>query len=432
MSTHSGSHALEMHVLLSKYKVRVRYLENHVELDSPESKILHYLMMILPEVDNDRRSLNTKRGMRQAKREGRWNGKAPTGFKLFKENGICTLTPNEKAKYINESFKLFSKGIYSKEHVRRLMKEKGFKLSKNAFSTMLSNPVYIGKIKIKAWKDEPEEIVDGIHEGVVTEKVFNDVQSIIKNKRVQPLQKTTKNPHLPLRGYLVCSKCGGNITGSKSKGNGGSYYYYHCQKGCKERFNALEANTLFEEHLNSFAIPDQIGQLYIAIMQDLFKEDDKQFLKETNSLNNQIEKVKERLISTDDKFIDRDLDASSYKQIKERFTSQKIDLEFKLTRLKGRKTNFKKYYDYCIPLISEIGKTFKESSLEIKQKIISSIFPEKLIYKDQIYRTTKPSVLLSLFTLNINDLGELKKDVQTVLSETSLKAPPQGLEPWTY
>ncbi|WP_212003966.1 zinc ribbon domain-containing protein [Chitinophaga sp. HK235] len=41
--------------------------------------------------------------------------------------------------------------------------------------------------------------------------------------------RSTKDEHLPLRGFLVCKQCGRPITGSGSKGNGGTYYYYHCQ-----------------------------------------------------------------------------------------------------------------------------------------------------------------------------------------------------------
>jgi histone H3/H4 len=140
--------------------------------------------------------------MRQAKREGRWNGVPPTGYDRYKTGNIHTITPNAKAKYVEESFKLFSKGIYSKEEVRRKMREQGFKLTKNPFSRMLSNPVYTGKIVIKAWKEEKEEIVQGLHEAIVTESLFEKVQSILRSKRVQPLQKTTKDPNLPLCGFL--------------------------------------------------------------------------------------------------------------------------------------------------------------------------------------------------------------------------------------
>ena len=224
----------EQVAFLRKYGVELKFLENDFDDSTPESWFLSLINFAIPQMDNQRRSLNTKRGMRQAKREGRWNGVPPTGYDRYKTGNIHTITPNAKAKYVEESFKLFSKGIYSKEEVRRKMREQGFKLTKNPFSRMLSNPVYTGKIVIKAWKEEKEEIVQGLHEAIVTESLFEKVQSILRSKRVQPLQKTTKDPNLPLCGFLVCAKCGGNLTGARSKGNGGYYYYYNCQKSCKK------------------------------------------------------------------------------------------------------------------------------------------------------------------------------------------------------
>ena len=417
---------------LSRYGVGVKTLEQDIEINTPEDRLVWSILNMLPQVDNERRSLNTKRGMRQAKREGRWNGVAPTGYSLDRINGVCSIIPNHMAKYVTKSFQLFSKGIYSKEEVRRMMSDKGFKLSKNAFSTMLSNPVYVGKIRIKAWKDEPEEVVNGLHESIVTIDTFEKVQRIVNQKRIQPLQKTTKNPNLPLRGYLVCHKCGGNLTGSKSKGNGGTYFYYHCQKGCNVRFRATEANSIFVDYLNSFALPEEIQQLYMAVMKDTFKDEDKRLLKEYSELERLINQASERINSVHEKFIDNSIDEATYKNLKEKYQDQKSELIMKQTRLRGRKTNFQKYMSYCVPLIRNIGSHFRDASIEVKQKIIGSIFPEKLVFEDEIYRTTKPSMFLSLFTLNINDLGEIKKDVKEILSITSSKAPPQGLEPWTY
>ncbi len=416
---------------LQKHGVRIKSLEMDIEVNTPEDKLVWTILNMLPQVDNERRSLNTKRGMRQAKREGRWNGAPPTGYDRYKTGNIHTIKPNAKAKFVEESFKLFAKGIYSKEEVRRMMSIKGFKLTKNPFSRMLSNPVYIGKIVIKAWKEEKEEIVQGLHEAIVTDSLFNKVQSILRSKRVQPLQKTTKDPNLPLRGYLVCAKCGGNLTGAKSKGNGGYYYYYKCQKSCKESFNAKNANEAFESYLNSFQLPDEIVKLYLAIVKDLFKNEDKNILKETYQLEKLITKAQDRIDSIDEKFIDNDISATKYEELSSKYQDEKSELVMKQTRLRSRKTNFQKYLSFSIPLIQNIGNHFKEASIDIKHKIIGSIFPEKLIFEDQKYRTAKPSILLSLFTLNINDLGALKKDVKEIISITSSKALLQGLEPWT-
>lgn len=55
-------------------------IEQPLDMDIPESKIMlsHYLT--IPEVENERRALNVFYGMRRAKKEGRWMGTAPLGY----------------------------------------------------------------------------------------------------------------------------------------------------------------------------------------------------------------------------------------------------------------------------------------------------------------------------------------------------------------
>ncbi len=58
--------------------------------------------IVLPHVENERRRLNTKRGMRQASREGRWTGTAPKGYSWKKIEDKSFLAPNDGAIYIEE------------------------------------------------------------------------------------------------------------------------------------------------------------------------------------------------------------------------------------------------------------------------------------------------------------------------------------------
>ena len=107
---------------------------------------------------------------------------------------------------------------------------------------LLRNPVYCRRIFIPAYKDEKATVIKASHEPIITIELFDEVQDVLNGrKRKFPTRQTAKD-ELPLRGYLECKQCGSKITGSASKGNGGKYFYYHCQHGCKERFKAELAN----------------------------------------------------------------------------------------------------------------------------------------------------------------------------------------------
>lgn len=62
-------------------------------------------------------------------------------------------------------------------------------------------------------------------------------------------QQKTYREELVLRRFLKCGYCGRTLTESCSKGNGGAYFYYHCQDGCEVRFRVEEANKVLTDLL---------------------------------------------------------------------------------------------------------------------------------------------------------------------------------------
>ena len=75
--------------------------------------------------------------------------------------------------------------------------------------------------------------------------------------------------------------------------------------------------------------------------------------------------------------------------------------------------------EYGFSLIQHLDKYYDTADLAVKQKMIGSIFPEKLVFEDKTYRTANPNALLFIITLNINELGSIKKDFPEIVSEKS-------------
>jgi site-specific DNA recombinase len=140
----------------------------------------------------------------------------------------------------------------------------------------------------------------------------------------------------------LCPRCvETKLTGSPSQSrNGNKYYYYHCQKGCKERVRADEANELFEKYLASFEIPKQTLELYYHILQDVFNKDDMTRKKETLQVETSIEKLKERLIRVEDEYMDRSIGFEDYNSMKKRYSASLDDLMSKYSELVGDKSLF--------------------------------------------------------------------------------------------
>lgn len=408
--------------------IRIEFVEGDLNMDSPENMLPFFVSVVMPEIENRRRGLNTKRGMRQALKEGRWTGKAPFGYLNDKINKLV-IVDKKNAHFVQESFDLYSKGIYSANEVRKNMSDKGFKLSKQNFFDMLSNPFYIGKIRIKAWDNEPEQLVNGIHDPLISEDVFYCCGQLLRGKR-KPYQGKTNSNELPLKGFLICQHCGKPMTGSASKGNGGLYHYYHCQRkyGCKNSYKALEANNEFVKYLASFNINKEVYGLYEAILEDVFKVDDYAKEKQKKDLETEIDNVDKKLHSLHEKFIDDLIEATDYKELKNGLSNRKNDLIIKHATITKMDSDFKRYLSFSFSLLRDLPKYYEAAPTPIKGKIIGSIFPEKLIYSEKDYRTTKPNEVLSLL---INGSKEFKQKQSNKNVELSSWAPQSGLEPET-
>lgn len=65
---------------LKSFGVEPQAIEQPLDMSVPENKMMLAIYLTAPEIENDRRGLNTFYGMRRARKEGRWPGLAPVGY----------------------------------------------------------------------------------------------------------------------------------------------------------------------------------------------------------------------------------------------------------------------------------------------------------------------------------------------------------------
>ncbi len=220
------------------------------------------------------------------------------------------------------------------------------------------------------------------------------------------------------------------MTGSASRSKtGAKHYYYHCQNGCGERFRADKANDQFSNYLYEFSIPPEILNLYYHIMEDVFKKDEVDKKKELARVDKQIQEFKNLIENVEDKFFKNQIEASTYSKAKSRYESEINRFKAERTRLLSVSSEFMNYIDYDFSLLHNSDGYYNEATVENKQKILSSIFPEKLTFDGERYRTLKKNLVFELLTSNINSLGEIKKKKAAKIDSLSPMASRRGIEP---
>jgi site-specific DNA recombinase len=418
---------------LNKLGVEPQAMEQPLDLNIPENKIMLAFYLAAPEVENDRRALNTIAGMRRALKDGRFCTTAPKGYRNSRdENNKPLITPSAEAPLIQWTFKEVAKGEQSVADIWRTVSQKGLKVAKSNIWTILRNPLYCGKIFIPAYKDEAATMVVGLHEPLVSEKLFNEVQDVLTGKKRKIVSQITVKPELPLRGFLRCSKCGGHITGSASKGNGGLYFYYHCLSPCRERYTAEKANEQFINELTKISANEQSINLFATILKDYCKQMGKQKNTNDKQLNEQIEKHKLRISNAQQLMLDGELSATDYKEIKCRYEPEIAKLHLQLTQIKLQDNNLSNYLNNALTLLRNLPQYYVSASLPLKQKIVGSIYPEKLIFENNAYRTTKVNEAIELICRTTKGYSQKEKGLLKNKLEKSCSVTALGFKPKTF
>ncbi len=85
--------------------------------------------------------------------------RAPLGYLRASVDGIKTLLPDpERAPLIRQSFHLYASGRYDLFQVLEIVRTMGLRtargktLSRRTFSSILSNPVYLGRLVVPGWE----------------------------------------------------------------------------------------------------------------------------------------------------------------------------------------------------------------------------------------------------------------------------------------
>ena len=399
---------------LSKIGIEVNSIDNWTDYEDPNQLLLRVLQLAIPEVDNRIRSQKVKTGIRQALKEGRWIHMQPKGYIPGKDElGKPLMKPHpEIAPLISEMFNDFASGNYSQNELLKLPKYKLLKLTRSNLSRMLKQVAYTGRIRVPAHKDDLEQIVDALHQPIITIDTFKKTQIQLK-KRSRYKQKAKKiNKHFPLRGMLKCSKCGGNLTGSGSKSKTGTiHYYYHCnpKKSCGERFKVSEAHLELDNYLKELKPKEEVCNLMELILKDKFESSNsskKNLLKKNET---EIEKIETKNKTLLDRFLEGTIDKETYQEAKIRFDGQILDLEGEKSELLEHNKDISSFVKFGIHLIKNLRLLYTIASVTTKQKILSSILSEKLVFENNKYRTLKLTKGIELIYQNINKLNSLKQ-----------------------
>ena len=291
--------------VMQDFGVNLICVEDGIDSSKDAGKLMISVLSAVAEIERENIRVQTMEGRIQKAREGRWNGGfAPYGYRLV--DGVLQINEDEAPairtifeQYVNTDTGANGLSKYLEIHgFQKLARQNGTSplFSAALIRAILKNPVYCGKIafgrrkleKIHGTRNEyhqvPQEnylLVDGLHEGIVSEELWNaaQVKLLAQSKRYEPVNRSkTEQAHL-LSALVKCPICGAGMYSNKCtkrKKDGTpykSFSYYSCKHRKMQRGQKCDFNKQIQEEVLDNAVVEVIIKLvsnpkFAAMMQE--------------------------------------------------------------------------------------------------------------------------------------------------------------------
>lgn len=291
--------------VMQDFGVNLICVEDGIDSSKDAGKLMISVLSAVAEIERENIRVQTMEGRIQKAREGRWNGGfAPYGYRLVDD--VLQINEDEAPairtifeQYVNTDTGTNGLSKYLETHgFQKLARQNGTSplFSATLIRAILKNPVYCGKIafgrrkleKIHGTRNEyhqvPQEnylLVDGLHEGIVSEELWNaaQVKLLAQSKRYEPVNRSkTEQAHL-LSALVKCPICGAGMYSNKCtkrKKDGTpykSFSYYSCKHRKMQRGQKCDFNKQIQEEVLDNAVVEVIIKLvsnpkFAAMMQE--------------------------------------------------------------------------------------------------------------------------------------------------------------------
>jgi site-specific DNA recombinase len=179
--------------LFEQHGVTFVSVTQHFNTTHSMGRLTLNILLSFAQYERELISERTRDKIAATRRKGKWCGGLPVlGYDIDHE-GAQLLVNYDEAQRVHDIFVLYlqqgsliptvqeleRRGWTTKSWTTRKGKERGGKLfAKNSLHQLLTNPVYIGKVRYK------EELHEGEHEAIVDRDIFERVQTLLQRNRV--------------------------------------------------------------------------------------------------------------------------------------------------------------------------------------------------------------------------------------------------------
>lgn len=393
-SRNINSYFVDIAQKLISFGVTVRSTIENVD-ETPAGKLMLSMSLIIHQFDNDVKSQTSHDNMAYVLRQGWWITQPPLGLiiekvpideldKSGKQKQRCILASDSRDNIgdnIAALLNRFSAGDITEAELHRLAESKGIRakngklISFNTLDRILRMPIYAGYYASD--KLTNGELIKMKFNGIISLETFNRNQMILNGDKRDFVYSPADK--YPLKGCLICERCGKMIRGSAPKnGSGKASPRYHCCVTGHHSISVLEMHNAFDEFLRSIMPADSTIKLFKTIV----KRTSAKKLAETNKELKQLEQRKTEVSEKINQALEALLDGRISQEEKESLISS---LQDKRNKLSYRARELEKIQrinettiEYVCNFVKQPAKLWRDADYESRQAFQRMLFPNGL------------------------------------------------------
>ena len=283
----------------------------------------------------------------------------------------------------------------------------GLDVDRKHLNKIFQNVFYVGYIRHNLLGNE---IVKGKHEALIDEATFNKINGIsnagYEHKRI--------TDDFPLKRHIICSECGGYLTGYTVKARGKNYYKCNT-KGCKNNNSAEKMHAEYVALLNSYKIPQE----WLSALSDVFRkvfrehndmkdEERRALLKRRTECKQKIEKLKLR-------FGLDEIGEDIYKTSIAHLNTELAEIERGLETASKNLSNMEKFVDRAMLMCCQLGDLWIDGDFESRQELQKLVFPSGIFLDKENcnYRTENENEVFKIMRLFSSNYKNEKEKATT-------------------
>ncbi|MCB9235922.1 MAG: recombinase family protein [Bacteroidia bacterium] len=406
-----GGKAIVTKEKLREIGITVKSATMPIDTSNPYGAGMEDMQLILARIENDVRRNRTIDGMKSKLRAGHWCGTAPLGYKW--DNGKLVVDP-EKGPLIKKAFRWkYENPLLTPKEIKDKWENLGLKVGQNTVQKVLRNPIYCGLLANRLLEGE---LAEGIHEPLVTQRVFLAVNGILEQQYSSGWKFNKENYEtLPLKIFLHCEHCGTPFTGYVSTKKNGKLRknplsFYKCRTtGCLSNVSAPKVGELFLDHLNQYTLEKDLVPVVTTELRTTLMEFNEAKLQESKVHEASLQQIESKLERLRERYVmEEEISRSDYDHFTARLLAEKKSILKEIEKTRKISTTLLDKIEDCVQISLNLVHIWENGSYVVKKRLQEMAFPEGMHYSKENH-TLRPQRVNEIIRLT-SQIGQILKD----------------------